>query len=578
MSYEVLARKWRPQLFDEVVGQAHVTETLRNAIRSKRVAHAYVFVGPRGVGKTSIARIFAKALNCQSGRGPDPCDQCDACREIRDGCNLDVIEIDGASNNGVDQVRDLRENVRYLPSRGPYKIYIIDEVHMLSIGAFNALLKTLEEPPEHVKFFFATTEVQKIPATILSRCQRFDLRRIATRDISAHLAKLATQEEVKVDEDALLAIARGAEGGLRDAESALDQLIAFRGKDIQEADVLAVFGLVSRQVLDTMARAILAGDLPTLLQQVGDLDAAGKDLQRLAQELLEYFRNLLVAASGSLALAAPDTTAAQATTLQELVASTTVPRLLSVADILLELQSQIRFALSRRTLLELTLMRCARAASTASLDDVLAQLERAKSALGSLPPGSAPAPTLAPAPAPAPVRSPAPAAAAPPAAAVPAPPGDELQLVQTHWRALVERIGQMAPLAKGYLMDAKPVQVSATRVTLGFDPEFASNAQKINIGRNVQAIQKALEEKLGRQVSVDFTVLDAAAAASLPADHKPAARATASPRPAASVPAPANAEGNPSAERARSRQAWVEDAAVKRTLETFHGDILDIRE
>jgi DNA polymerase-3 subunit gamma/tau len=586
MSYEVLARKWRPQLFDEVVGQSHVTETLRNAIRSKRVAHAYVFVGPRGVGKTSIARIFAKALNCQSGKGPDPCDQCDACREIRDGRNLDVIEIDGASNNGVDQVRDLRDNVRYLPSRGPYKIYIIDEVHMLSVGAFNALLKTLEEPPEHVKFFFATTEVQKIPATILSRCQRFDLRRIATRDISSHLAKLSTQEQVNVDEDALLAIARGAEGGLRDAESALDQLIAFRGKDIKEMDVLAVFGLVSRQVLDTMARAILAGDLPTLLQQVGELDAAGKDLQRLAQELLEYFRNLLVAASGSLALAAPDTTEAQAATLQELVASSTVPRLLGVADILLELQSQIRFALSRRTLLELTLMRCARAASTASLDDVLAQLERAKAALGGVPSPASAAPAYTATPPPAPMRSavsPAPAPAAVASAPAPepvaaAPAGDELQLLQGQWRALVDRVGQMAPLAKGYLIDAKPMQVSATRVTLGFDPEFGSNVQKINIGRNVQAIQKALEEKLGRQVMVDFKVLGAADATSLPADHKPAAPATTAPRAPASGPAPAAAAGNPSADRGRSRQAWVEDAAVKRTLETFHGDILDIRE
>ena len=377
MSYEVLARKWRPQRFADVVGQGHVTSTLRNAIESKRVAHAYVFVGPRGVGKTSIARIFAKALNCQKGSSADPCDACDTCREIRDGRSLDVIEIDGASNNSVDEVRELRENARYLPSRGPFKIYIIDEVHMLSVSAFNALLKTLEEPPDHVKFFFATTEVQKIPATILSRCQRFDLRRISTRDIAGHLAKLAEQEQVKVDDDALLAIARGAEGGLRDAESALDQLIAFRGRDIKEADVLAVFGLVSREALDVMVKAILAGDAPALLGRIAELDAAGKDLQRLAQDLLEYFRNLLVAASGSIALAAPEATDAQVATLKELVGSTSLPRLLSVADILLDLQNQIRFALSRRTLLELTLMRCARAARTASVDEVLATLERA---------------------------------------------------------------------------------------------------------------------------------------------------------------------------------------------------------
>ena len=230
MAYEVLARKWRPQQFDDVVGQEHVTQTLKNAITSERVAHAYLFVGPRGVGKTSTARIFAKALNCEKGPTATPCDKCDSCREITAGNSLDVLEIDAASNTGVDNVRDLRENVRYAPARGPFKIYIIDEVHMLSVAAFNALLKTLEEPPAHVKFIFATTEPQKVPATILSRCQRFDLRRISMSDIVERLSEIAEAEKIEIDEDALLAIARGAEGGLRDAESALDQFIAFRGK------------------------------------------------------------------------------------------------------------------------------------------------------------------------------------------------------------------------------------------------------------------------------------------------------------------------------------------------------------
>ena len=298
MGYEVLARKWRPQQFDDVVGQEHVTRTLRNAIEANRIAHAYLFVGPRGIGKTSLARIFAKALNCQTGMTPTPCDQCDSCREITAGTGLDVLEIDGASNNGVDQVRDLRETVKYAPAHSRFKIYIIDEVHMLSAAAFNALLKTLEEPPPHVKFLFATTEVDKILATIISRCQRFDLRRIPLAGIMDRLRHIASAEKVVVDEDALSAIARGSEGGLRDAESALDQLIAFKGERIGEADVLSVFGLVSRDLLERLVEGVLRGDIPTLMRLVAELDAAGKDFQRLLVDVLYLFRDLLARESG----------------------------------------------------------------------------------------------------------------------------------------------------------------------------------------------------------------------------------------------------------------------------------------
>jgi len=227
VSYRVFARKYRPQTFAEVVGQDHITRTLQNAVNANRLAQAYLFVGPRGIGKTSTARILAKALNCVNGPTSQPCGECDVCKEIAEGRNLDVIEIDGASNNGVENIRDLRDNAAYAPTRGPFKIYLIDEVHMLSTGAFNALLKTLEEPPAHVKFIFATTEAQKVPATITSRCQRFDLRRIPSDLIQKHLLYIAENEKIVLDADAADAIAHGADGGLRDAESMLDQMVAF---------------------------------------------------------------------------------------------------------------------------------------------------------------------------------------------------------------------------------------------------------------------------------------------------------------------------------------------------------------
>ncbi|MCF7839064.1 MAG: DNA polymerase III subunit gamma/tau, partial [Candidatus Marinimicrobia bacterium] len=408
MTYEVLARKWRPQQFKDVIGQEHVTRTLENAIRAQRVAHAYLFVGGRGIGKTTTARILAKALNCQTGPTPTPCDQCDSCREIVAGTHLDVLEIDGASNNSVEQVRELRERAAYTPARGPYKIYIIDEVHMLSNSAFNALLKLLEEPPPHVKFMFATTEPHKVPGTILSRCQRFDLRPIPLREIVAHLGRICEAEGVTIGQDALLAIARGAEGGMRDAESALDQLIAFCGGEITEADVMSVFGLVARRELEALAEALLRGDVPTALRQVTVLDQAGKDMARVVEEILGHLRNLLLVLHAGAGAAELDLTEAQVEVLQAQARETTPPRVLRMAEILTLAQERMRQAPSKRTVIELGLIQAAQAATQVDLDQLLERMAMLRRELAGAPPAPSPVaarPAPRPAPAPTPERA-----------------------------------------------------------------------------------------------------------------------------------------------------------------------------
>jgi DNA polymerase-3 subunit gamma/tau len=362
-SYQVIARKWRPQTFHDVVGQDHVVRTLKNAIARNRIAHAYLFVGPRGTGKTSTARIFAKALNCTAGPKADFDPKDPAVQAITEGTSMDVIEIDGASNNSVDQIRDLRDDVRYAPTQGKYKIYIIDEVHMLSNQAFNALLKTLEEPPEHVKFVFATTDVQKVLPTILSRCQRFDLKPIPAELIVGRLQTIADEEKIKVTPEALACIARMADGGMRDAQSIFDQMISFCGTEISEPDVLDVYGLVSGEKITALAGAVAAGDHQKIIAIVDECDESGRDLVRLLTDLQALVRQALL-----------DAIAKGGRSDKLGGVSMTTEQLTRLLDGLREGEGGVKLGLAEKINFEVTLLKAVEASRARAIDSLIKEL------------------------------------------------------------------------------------------------------------------------------------------------------------------------------------------------------------
>ncbi|MBO5750804.1 MAG: DNA polymerase III subunit gamma/tau [Kiritimatiellae bacterium] len=377
-----LPLKYRPSTFSDVVGQEHVVRTLRHAIEAGRIANAYLFIGPRGIGKTTLSRIFAKALNCQSPNGVEPCGNCDNCNEISAGRSIDVTELDAASHNKVEDVKPIIESVHFKPVSSKYKIFIIDECHMLTNSAWNALLKTLEEPPPHVRFIFATTEGDKVLATIVSRCQRFDLRRIQTNDIAERLKYICQKESIEVEEDALLAIARGAEGGMRDALSSLDQLVSFKGDKITEEDALGVFGLVSRSALEELAGAILAGDTATILSSIDAFDSAGKNMRRLSGELLQHFRNLVVLQALGPKSKSLTATPEQIKTLEKQASGIDAGRVFRVCDQIAEMEDRLRYVLSVRTLIEMSLIRASRLATTATIDELLKVVREVKNSAG----------------------------------------------------------------------------------------------------------------------------------------------------------------------------------------------------
>jgi DNA polymerase-3 subunit gamma/tau len=590
MSYQVIARKYRPQRFSDVVGQEHVTQTLANAITQNRIAHAYLFVGPRGTGKTTIARIFAKCLNCTGGPKVDFSDDDPRCQEITEGRSIDVLEIDGASNNGVEQVRELRETVKYAPASSKFKIYIIDEVHMLSTAAFNALLKTLEEPPAHVKFMFATTEPEEILPTILSRCQRFDLRRIPAALITKHLAHIAKLEKVKIDGPALDAIARGAEGGMRDAESTLDQLISFCGDKIEEPDVLSMFGLTAQSQILELARALLAGEAECALRELNDLARNGKDLSRLLSDLLGHFRNLLIyqVSRGDLKLL--EVTEAEAESLAAQSASVKSDALTRIMEVLSDCEIRLRDAASKKILIEVALLKAIEARQAVSLDSVLQQLQDLRNGNGAPTSASAsipaaarnastamprttanvePAATKAPS-----TLPPTPMESAPPAEV----PAGNLDL-QPLWNRLVESVGRASPFARTYLLEAHIVSFTKNLFVIGFNPEFEDHISLVDNPRNHSLLQTKLGELGHTNTQIKFIK------AERPPDwtQSPVAvsRKPDAPAPAKSPPSKASVAGisAPGREKPGSfnKEDFKNDPLIQKALEVFKGQIVEVR-
>ena len=599
MSYRVFARKYRPQRFEEVVGQEHITRTLQNAITGKRLAQAYLFVGPRGVGKTSSARILAKALNCQASKdGPtdNPCGTCDACIEIAEGRSLDVMEIDGASNNSVDSIRTLRENAAYAPARGPYKVYLIDEVHMLSTAAFNALLKTLEEPPEHVKFLFATTEAQKVPATILSRCQRFDLRRLTPELIAEHLLHIAKNEQITLDPAAAAAIARGADGAMRDAESMLDQVVAFCGTTINESDVHSVFGFTPRETVLELAGALVARDTPAALAVVKTQAEAGKDLARLLGDLVGLLRDILISK------AHPTDASSLESTLGE---SITQEKLLVLLDHFGEAEGRLRWATDKKLQLDVALIKAVHLLEEASLSDVLDILTalRGGAPLPERPVARPQAPSARPTPTPAPPAPQKPVAEAPkvtplPAAATqsapakvekiePAPspvveapsPTPDLPRPASSdpWQEVAMKLAADSPLKFGWVEDGRFIERIGNAILVEFPPSIEQQSQTLFWPQAVKKIEEQLAAALGGKITFEYRFTGEEP----PAPPEPEPSAPAAPRPSAEPnrsakppePAP-KAEAAVPAISAAEMEEFKSDPLIRKALEVLKAEIL----
>jgi DNA polymerase-3 subunit gamma/tau len=480
----VLARKWRPQTFPDLIGQEHVSRTLKNAIDSGRVAHAFLFTGARGVGKTSAARILAKALNCERGPTPEPCNTCPACTEITAGTSVDVFEIDGASNTGVDDIRDLRDTVKYLPARCRFKIFIIDEVHMLSTSAFNALLKTLEEPPSHIKFIFATTEPHKLPITILSRCQRFDFKRIPLAVMAKHLRHIVDREEVAITDAGLTMIARKGDGSMRDALSVLDQVLAFCGSKVTDEDVASLLGVVDRRLLLEASRAVFARDCRTLLDIVKKVDSFGYNMRQFTQELIDHFRNMAITRAVGAAADLPELSEIERAEIRELAAPVSFADLQRHLTILLKAESEMAHTTFPRLVLEMSLLKMATLAPVVPVNEILDRLKALEGtgnggviaspppSWGKSPAGRDGASVLPVVPVPARTKPPAPATSRrrgpEKTDTLEVPAMDEIGREEDPWEGFVTFIRRKKPLLASSLEHGHPLRVSATQLEIGF--------------------------------------------------------------------------------------------------------------
>jgi DNA polymerase-3 subunit gamma/tau len=539
MSYLVLARKWRPRTFDEVVGQGTVTRTLKNALASGRIGHAFLFSGARGVGKTSAARILAKALNCSRSEvpTPDPCGECPSCVEIAAGTSLDVQEIDGATHNGVEQVRELRESARYNPARDRFKIWIIDEVHMLSTGAFNALLKTLEEPPPRVKFIFATTEYHKIPDTILSRCQQYEFRMIPARELAAHLRRVADGEGVRVSDEALGRIARAAEGSVRDGLSLFDQVLSFSGSEVKDEDISALLGLIDRELLLAATQAVVQEDSLAVLDLVERLSDYGADYRNFARELLLHFRELLflrVAPEGSALLAGmlPE----ERERMRPVATALSEEDLLRGIDVLTRAETDLRWSQDPRVTLELALLKLVQMRRLMPFAELVRKVERLAEGGGVSRPAAAPRPQP---PAAQPARATPPAAEPPPTPATTAAPS-----TADGWLSAMR--SRCRPSVAQSLRDARAREEGDTLV-LEVPADFAVFASS-----HMQEYQDLARLAAGRPLKVRIVATEAAA--------------------------PAEAE-NPGERRRQQLMADVSrDPAVQEALDLFGGRVVDVRE
>ncbi|MFN3286150.1 MAG: DNA polymerase III subunit gamma/tau [bacterium] len=504
MAHLSLYRKWRPQSFGDVVGQEPVTRTLRGALATGRISHAYLFSGHRGTGKTTTARILAKALNCEQGPTPDPCNRCAACRAIAEGSSLDVIELDAASNRGIDEIREIRERVRLAPAASRYKVYILDEAHMLTTEAENALLKTLEEPPPHVVFVLVTTEPHRLPTTILSRCQRFEFRRIPTALVVERLSRIAQEEGLQITPGALHLIARSADGALRDAESVLDQLASSVEGPIQEADVVRLLGLLEDELVDAVTEAVQKSDAAAALRLAARVAESGRDPRAVLRRLVSHFRDLLLLRTSPDLRDLVDAPGDRVARLAQQAQSFPPEELLRAISVLAAAESEARWTTQPRLSLELALLRLARPDADPTLEGLRGRVLRLERMLQATEPDQPATPTRTEVPSRRPAEADGPAIQS----ALPVEPEVDWESVVARWPRVLEEVKARRAYTFALLADGKPAALDADELVVEFPAGGEFAASTLQDPRHRALVEQALQQALGRRLRLRFVVAD----------------------------------------------------------------------